>query len=166
MNDTGTIGHGYIIIAGHEMCLFLLLLSGISRTLVQRLILLVLQILTNISLQYFVSCFTFFCQAAQYLVCQCLCNIIGITVSSLHLQVGLLRIHAQCHVGRKGPGSCGPCQEICILALYLETYDSGALFDCLIALCHFVTGQRGSAARAVGNNLEALVQQTLVPDSL
>ena len=29
-----------------------------------------------------------------------------------------------------------------------------------------MTGQRGSAARAVGNNLEALVQQTLVPDGL
>ena len=166
MNDTGTVGHGYITVAGYEMCLFLLLFSGISRTLVQRLVLLVLQILTNISLQYFVSILALFCKTSQNLVCQCLCNIIGITVSSLHLQVGLLRIHAQCNVGRKGPGSGGPCQEICILALYLETYDSGALFDCLIALCHFVTGQRGSAARAVGNNLEALVQQTLVPDGL
>ena len=166
MNDTGTIGHGYITVAGYEMCIFLLLLSGISGTLVQRLILLVLQILTYIGLQYFVSILSFFCQTAQYLVCQCLCNIIGITVGGLHLQVGLLRVHAQCHVGRKGPGSGGPCQEISILALYLETHDGGTLLDCLITLCHFVAGQRGSAARAVGNDLEALVQQSLVPDGL
>ena len=166
MNDTGTVGHGYITVAGYEMCLFLLLLGGISRTLVQRLILLVLQILTNISLQYFVSILAFFCKTSQNLVCQCLCNIIGITVGGLHLQVGLLRVHAQCHVGRKSPGGGGPCQEICILALYLETYDSGTLFDCLIALCHFVAGQRGSAARAVRNDLEALVQKSLIPNGL
>ena len=166
MNDTGTVGHGYITVAGYEMCLFLLLLGGISRTLVQRLVLLVLQILTNIGLQYFVSILALFCKTSQNLVCQCLCNIIGITVGGLHLQVGLLRVHAQCHVGRKSPGGGGPCQEICILALYLETYDSGTLFDCLIALCHFVAGQRGSAARAVRNDLETLVQKSLIPDGL
>ena len=109
VHDTGTIGHSYIAVAGHEKALLSLLVSDFLSTVKQWLVLLVLQILTNISLQYFVSILAFFCQASQYLVCQCLCNIIGITVGSLHLQVSLLRVHAQCHVGRKSPGGGGPC---------------------------------------------------------
>ena len=104
MNDTGTIGHGYIISRRSRNVPF----SSASQ-----------RHLPHTCTEAHTPCTPdpyqhkspvlrklpyLLLPGAQYLVCQCLCNIIGITVSSLHLQVGLLRVHAQCHVGRKGPG--------------------------------------------------------------
>ena len=64
----------------------------------------------------------------------------------------------------QGPGGSGPGQDVGIFALGAELGDGTALFYVLIALGHFVAGQRGSTAGAVGHDLEALVQQALFPD--
>ena len=59
-----------------------------------------------------------------------------------------------------------PCEEIRILSLNLEADDRRAFLDGLVALCNLMRGQRRAAARAVGDDLEALVKQSLVPDLL
>ena len=66
----------------------------------------------------------------------------------------------------KRPRRRCPCKEPGVLALYLKAGDGGALLHVLIALGHLVAGKRRPAARAVGHNLKALVEQALVPDFL
>ena len=48
--------------------------------------------------------------------------------------------------------------------LTLNRDDSGTLFDIFIALSHLMAGKRGTAARAVGNDLEALIEKAFLPD--
>ena len=115
----------------------------------QRLVLLELQILSGVALQY--SVFTI-----QNRITQSFRKIIRI-FSVFHLHIGLVRIHTERHVGRKRPRCGRPRQDISILALHLESGDSGAFFHILVALCHLVAGQRRSAARTVGNDLKAFV---------
>ena len=117
---------------------------------VQRLILLVLQLASLIGLKHLVSLylrrirlavpalFGWCSKPSEHLIKQCLRHIIGITVGCLYLAVGILRVHAECHIGRKCPRRRGPCEEVGILPDNLETNHSGTLLDRLISLCHLL----------------------------
>ena len=166
MNDTGTICHGYIAVTGYIETFLMLLFCAFSCTGKKRLVFLVFEILSFISLKYLISRLTFLCQSAKYSVKQCLCHIIGIAVCCLYLAVSLIRIYAECHVGGQCPWSCCPCQEISILTLYLETYYCRTFLNCFIALCHLVGGKRGSTSGAVRYDLKSLIKKTLIPDLL
>ena len=158
MYHTGTIGQGYIGIADNVECFLFLLLTDCCCTVKQRLVLFVLQIFAFVSLQY--SILTF-----QDSITKCFCQVIGV-VTVLYLNVGLIRVYAECHIGRQGPRGSGPCQDVSILTLNFKACDGGTLFDIFIALSYLVGGKRGAAARAVRNDLEAFVQESLLPDLL
>ena len=183
MHDTGTVGHGYIVICHDEMCLLMLLFRLDGRSIPKRFILSSFQILSYILLQDLIclavckrSVFRIsvlillFGQSSEDSVQKSLCHDVGITVAGLHLHIGLRRIHAECQVGGQGPGRGGPCQEIILLFAFchlrLETDDGRALLYGLISLSYLVGGKGSSAARAIGHNLEALVQKTHIPDLL
>ncbi len=166
MDDSSTVRHGDIGVAGHVMGLLALsgsLLPGAGK---QRLILPIFQILSPISLQHLVGGLSLFRQTAQNLLQQILRHIIDISVRCLHLHVGLLRVHAQRHVGGQRPGRGGPGKEIGLLPHALKSCHRGALLHRLVALRHLMAGKRGSAAGTIGHDLEALVQKPLGPDSL
>ena len=154
VDDAGTVLDGDIGIAHHVPAL---LLRGRDHR-VQRLVLPVLQVGTLHALQDLVI-------ASQIRLHQRFRHVVGI-IALLHLHIVQVRVHAEADVGRKGPGCGGPCEEVSVLSLHLEADRRGALLDVLIALCHLVGGKRGPAARAVGDDLEALVQEPLVPDLL
>ncbi len=174
MNDAGAVRHSHIVIAVDKKCLLVLREGGILCALIERLIFLVLEVFAlegfkddislsfrNLSVRHVVLR-----NRSKYLVRKRCGKIIGIPVSSLDLDIRLLRVHAECDIRRKCPRRGGPCEEICILALYFEADDSSAVLDRLIALRDLVTGKRSAAARAVRNNLEAFVEKALVPDGL
>ncbi len=164
--DTSTICHGYIAVTGDKVSLFLLFLTDSLRIIKQRLIFFPLQISSFKGLQHFICLCLFISQNTKHIVQQCLCHIIRISVICFDFTIGLLWIYTECHIARQRPGRRGPCKKICVFAYYFETDDSRALFHRLIALCHLMRGQRGSAARTVGNDLKALIQQLFVPDLL
>ncbi len=77
-------------------------------------------------------------------------------------RIDLVRVHTQCHVGRKSPRCGGPGKNITVFAaLYGKTDDGGIFLYRLVSLRHFVRGERGAAARTVGNYLMPLVQKSL-----
>ena len=123
MNHARTIGQGNVVIAHYIECLLVLSLTDGCGTVEKRLIFFVFQILSRVSLNNFVG------RAAAFLVRQIpkncvkksLGHIIGISICCLHLSVGLNRVHAQAHIAGKGPGRGGPCQNIGILPLHLES---------------------------------------------
>ena len=162
--DTGTVSHGNVTVAGHEMCFLALFCSNLTCNGKQRLILFVFQIFSGIGFQHFICFFTLLGQLAENLIRQSLGQIIYISVNGFYLNIGLLRVYTECHVAGQCPGSGGPCQEISILSDDLKPNYSGTLFHQLVALSHLMGGQRSTAARAVGNDFEAFVEQSFVPD--
>ena len=72
---------------------------------------------------------------------------------------------------RRGPdrqrhGHARPAGELLGAGrLQREAHVDRVLGDLLVALRHLVTGDRRAAARAVGHDLEALVEEALVPDA-
>ena len=168
MNHTGTVCQCNIIVTGHIKSFFMLFFTGFHRTVKQRFVFLIFQILTHIGFQHFISrnFRVFLVQITQNRIQQRLCHIVGKSVGGLCLNIGFFGVHTKSHVGRQCPGCGCPCQDISILALYLEAGDSGAFLHILVALGHLMGRQRGSAAGAIGNNLEALVKQAFIPDFL
>ena len=168
VNHARTIGQRNIGITGYIKRFFMLSFTGFHRAVKQRHILLVFQILALVLFQHLIGRRSRFliCQFSQHRIQQSLRHIIGKAVRRLHLRVGLVRIHAQRHIGRKRPGRGSPCQDISILILHLKAGDGGTFLHILIALRHLMGGKRRSAARAVGHDLEALVKKALIPDFL
>ena len=171
MYHAGTIGHRNVFVTYYIEALLVLTVRIGLCTFIQRLVLLVLQIRTFVSLQHLVSRLAGFLiflgqQLGQHGIQQCLCHIVGIAVAGFYLTVGLCRMYAECHVARQGPGCGGPGQDESVFVLTLEAHDRGTFLHILIALCHFLCGKRSPAARAVRHDLEALVQQAFVPDLL
>ena len=162
----GTIGQSYVGIAGYEEAFLVLLRRYLCRTVIQRLIFLILQIRTLVGLQDLVSGLSVLRQAAQNRIQQSFRHVVGVAVRCLHLYIGFIRIYAERYVGGKGPGSGRPCQNVGILILHLEANDGGAFLYILVTLSDLVAGKRSTAAGAVGNDLEALIQKLLVPDLL
>ena len=166
VNHTGTVGHGNVVIAGYIVSLLVLLLANGDSALEERLVFLVFQIGTLVLGENLVSGGVLGLQIAKYRVRQSLGQIVGVSVGGLDLHIDLIGVHAERHVGGQRPGSGCPCQNVGVLPLYLEAGDGGALFYRLVSLGHLVSGQRGAAAGAVGNDLESLVEQILFPDLL
>ena len=160
VHDTGTIGHSYIAVAGHEKALLSLLVSDFLSTVKQWLVLLVLQIFSLVGFQHFKSFDARFviAKSAQHLLGKCLRKVIGITICRFYLDIGIIRVHTKCYVARKCPRGRCPCQEVCILAYHLKADNCRALLYRLIALCHLLCRKRCTAARAIRNNFKALVQ--------
>ena len=78
-----------------------------------------------------------------------------------------IRAHAQGHVAGQRPGRSGPGIEIgVLLAPDPEAHEHGIFRNFLIALRHLVAGERGAAARAIGHDLVALIEQAAVEDLL
>ena len=76
-------------------------------------------------------------------------------------------IHAQCQVAGQGPGGGGPGQEGGILFIRaMEADNSRNFLHVLVALCHLVAAQCGTAAGAVGGNLMTQVEHALVINGL
>ena len=128
MNDTGTIAHGNVVIAYNVVCFFALGCYIVACAFEKRLVLFVFQILTFVSLKNFVCRLLILRKLAKYFVKKGFCHIIGVSVCSFYLAVGLIRIYTKCNVGWQCPRRGGPCQEICILANNLETCDCRAFF--------------------------------------
>ena len=159
MNDTGTVGHGDIAVDLDKMCLLMLLFGDLGCLFEVRLVLLVLQSLAGHALKDLIA-------LAEDLIAESLRHIVGVAVGGLHLYIGLIGVHAKADIGRQGPRCCGPCQEIRILSLCLETDNGGALLDVLIPLSNLMGRKRGAAARAVRHDLEALIKKAFLPDLL
>ena len=86
-------------------------------------------------------------------------------VLRLNLDVILVGVHAQRHVGRERPRRGRPREEPAVFqALAPETDEDGGLLYVLIPLRDLVRGERGAAPRAVRNDLVPLVQKALFPD--
>ena len=132
--------------------------------LVERLVLFALEVGSFVCLQDLVCRFSFLRQSAQYGIKQRAGHIVGVAVCCLYFRVILVGVHTERQVGRKRPRRGGPCKDVCVLVFYFESYDRGTLFDVLVSLGNFLGGQRRTAARAVGHDLEALVEQALLPD--
>ena len=159
MNDSSTICHCDIGVTYYIMTLFILFCSRFSCTGKKRFIFAVFKVFSFIGFQYLVSRLSvfFICKLAKHLIQKRLRHIIGITISRLYFYISLLRIHAERNVRRQRPWCCRPCKEIRILTHSLKAYHCGTLLNRFIALCNLVRGQRRTAARAIGNNLKALV---------
>ena len=166
VDDAGTVCHRDIVITVDKEGLLMLRIDGVLCALVQRLVLLVLQVLAPVGLEDLIGRCSVLCKAPENRVRKSSCNVIGKAVSGLYLLVLILRVHAERDVGGKGPGGSGPGEEVGILSLCLEADDSRPVLDGLVALRHLMRGERGPTARAVGDDLEALVQKALLPDLL
>ena len=166
MNHAGTVCQRYIAVACHEERFLVLLCRAVICTLVQRLVLFVLQILSLICLQHLIGRLIFCGQLSKDCVQQGLCHVVHIAVRSFYFCVVLIRIYAETDVGGQCPWRCGPCQNVGVLVFYFKADNGGALFYILVSLGYFLGGQRRAAARTVGNDLEPFVEKSLVPDLL
>ena len=72
--------------------------------------------------------------------------------------IGIAGIDAQRQVAGQRPGRGSPGQQVSVFALDLEQHERGGFLHVLIALRHFVAGQSGAAAGAVGRDLVAQIQ--------
>ena len=86
------------------------------------------------------------------------------TVCCLYFCIVLIRIHAERKVGRKRPRCGRPCKDVSILLFHFEAHNRGALLYVFVALSHFLGGQRRTASRTVGNDLEPFVKKVFLPD--
>ncbi len=85
----------------------------------------------------------------------------------LHLHIVDLRIHTEREVRRQRPGRRRPGEVAGVgLALHAELNHRRALRDVFVALRDLVRGERRAAARAVRDDLVALVEQAFFPDLL
>ena len=171
MNDSSTIGHCDISIAGHKEAFLALLICQFLCTGIKRLIFFAFKILSLVGFKHFVgflSClFILFGKKwRKHLVCQCLCQIIRITIYCFYLDISIIRVYTKCHVTWQCPRSCRPCQEISIFIHNLKTNNCGFFFYQFIALCHLLCRKRSSTTRTIRHNLKSLVEKAFVPDLL
>ena len=166
VNNTGTVCQCNICVTGHIKCFLILLCSRIRRALIKGLIFLALKISSLVCLKDLICRFSFFTQFSKHGVEKRACHIISISVCRLYFRVIFIRIYTESQVGRQGPRCGGPCQNIGIFVFHLESYNCGTLFYILVALGHFLCGQRRTAAGAVRNNLKSFVEQAFIPDLL
>ena len=164
VDDARAVAHRDIAVAGDEMAFFLLLRGAFGGAGPEGLVFAVFERGAGHLLEDLVGRSAVLCKLAEDGVEKRLCHIVGVPVGGLHLRVGLLGIDAERDVRREGPRGRGPREEVRVLALYLEADDGGAFLDGLVALGDLLSGERRAAAGAIGDDLEALVEQSLVPD--
>ena len=154
MNHAGAVCQGHVIVAHHVPALFL----GAYK-IEQGLIFLVLQVRALVLLQNFILAFS------QHGIAQGPGQIIGFSLGG-NLYIVLPGVDAQRHVGGQRPGGGGPGENEGVLPFHPELSHGGTLLHVLIALGHLVRGKGRAAPGAVGHDLKALIQQTLLPDLL
>ena len=98
MNYTRTVGHGYIVVAGHKMTLLALLFSAFTGAGEKRFIFCPFKILTHAAFKHFVSCLAFLCKTAKHRIKQRLSHDIGVSVRSFYLAVCVGGVNAKCYV--------------------------------------------------------------------
>ena len=162
MNNTRTVGHCNISVTGDIVTFFVLLFANRLYKIKKRLIFFIFEFFALVFLKNFVSGGVFLCKTSQYLVKQSFRHIIGISVRSFYLAVGFIRIYAERYVRGQCPWCSRPREKIGVFSYYLEAYNGASFFYVLISLRHFVRRKGSTAARAVGNNFEALVKQTFL----
>ena len=92
-----------------------------------------------------------------------------VRIGAAHFDVVDVRPDAQCGIGRKGPGGCGPRQEVKILLpYYLELGAASGIFNITVAagLIELVGAEAGACSGAVRLNGFALVKQALAVNVL
>ena len=160
VNHAGTVGQRDIGVTDDIVCLFALRGDNVARKVEERLVCLAFKVDAAEVLQHLVVA------CAEYRVCQGCGEVIGVAVGGLHLNIVVIGMDAERHVGGQRPGGRRPGENVGVLADHLEAGDCRALLDVLVALRNLVRGQRRTAARAVGHDLEALVEQSAVVDLL
>ena len=164
MNDTSTIAHGNVAVAGYEVSFFVLFCCCLSCTCKKRLVFFTLEVCSFVFLKNLICRLVILCKLAENFVQKRLCHVVCVAVCSFYLAVDLIRVYTKCNVGWKCPRCCCPCQEVCILTDNLETNDCGTLFNSFVSLGNFLCGKRSSTTRAVRNDLETFVKKAFVPD--
>ena len=90
VNDTCTVGHGYIVVSGNVVRFFVLLRCSLGSASPESLVFSALKVNTLHLLKYLVrSCALFSLKRAQHRVKKRLCHIVRISVGSLYLAVGV-----------------------------------------------------------------------------
>ena len=76
-----------------------------------------------------------------------------------------VRMGSHSHISRKSPGSSRPNKQICFGIINQRQTDCDAwVYSVGVTLRDLMIGERRAAARAIGNNLVAAVEQAFVPD--
>ena len=163
MDNSRTVCQRYIIVASYIKCFLMLVRYTVSRTLVKRLIFLILQLLARISLKYFIGSLPVFCQRGKNRVKKRLGHVISIAVNTFYFCVCLFRIHAKTQVRRQRPRRSRPSQKIRIFPCCLKPDNCRTFLHILIPLRHFLSRKRGSAAGAVRNNFKAFIEKPFIP---
>ena len=106
---------------------------------------------------------------AEHLLDQRLGEDQGLAVDARARDVGDVGRDGDGDVAGQGPGRRRPDQQRLarlgpVLAEQREAHVYGGVLDVLVALRDLVRGERGAAARAVGDDLVALVEAVLVPE--
>ena len=138
MNDSRTVAHRDIVIAGDKKRLLPLLFNRLIRKRKQRLVLLALEIGALEGFEYLISRSILLLKRAEHRIAKSLREIIGVSVRCLHLHIGLIRVHAERNVRRERPRRSRPRKNVRILALHPESGNRGFLLDILVALSHLM----------------------------
>ncbi len=109
--------------------------------------------------------------AAQHLFDQRLCKdqLLGAAIRRRTFELHIVHIfaHSEGDVRRQSPGCRRPNEEVdAFLVAQREAHVNAGVFDRAIAQRHFVTAERGAAARAVRDDFLAFVEQILRPELL
>ena len=115
MNDTCSILHSYVTIAGNKVCLLILLFSTFTGTSKQRLVFLIFKLFTLVFFNYFICFFAFFLyKCTEYAVKESLGHVICVAVNCLNLAVNFIWVYTKSNVRRQCPRCCGPSKKICV----------------------------------------------------
>ena len=98
MNNTGTVGKRYIVIAGDIVTFLSELCDIIARAFEQRLIFFIFEILAPEGLKNLICLYSVLRKRSQNLIKKRLRHIIGIAVGSFNLTVFAFGIHTECDV--------------------------------------------------------------------
>ena len=168
MNNSGTICQCYISITCYIKCFFILLCGAVISTLIKRLILFVLKILTFVCLKNFISLYTILLIAkfTKNRVKKSNSHVVSISVSCFYLRIILFRIYTKCNVRWQSPWSCCPCENICVLVFNFKTNNRRTLFYVFVSLSHFLCRQRSTTTRTVRHDLKSFIKKSFIPDLL
>ena len=157
MDNSRTVRHGNIAVAGHIMAFLFLFYGSFSGAGKQRLVFLIFQIFSRVSFKNLIGRLAFLTQLSEHGVKKRLCHVISASVRRFYLRVGFFRVHAQRHVRGQRPRRGCPCQEKSVLAHHFEANHRRAFLYRLIALRHLMGRERRPASGAIGHNLKALI---------
>ncbi len=135
MNDTGTIAHGNVVVTGYEneLSFSVLLLPLLHMRKAAHILCIPDLFLCSFSRTSYAGSSSSL-QACQELCPESFCHIICVSVCCFYFAVSLIRVYAECNVGRKCPGVVVHAKEICIFSDNLESYNCGTFFYSFVSL--------------------------------